>query len=144
MRTFFVLGLAAVAIPAAHAVASGHTLECPQAPPAAWNMPTAQLSGVEVLSAPAGETIDDKSPPSLMPDDQSLRAGTLHQSWRMDGDEAAWVRFVDCHYRESDRHGTDRVLRLDASHLVKCERTVSHFSKTNGATKLSKDQMTCD
>ncbi|MGO8917035.1 MAG: STY0301 family protein [Stellaceae bacterium] len=140
MRILLVLVLAAVAGPLAHAAAPRHKLECPQSPPADWNMPTARLSGVEVLSAKIGETIDDNSPPSLMPDESSLRAGTLHQSWRMDGDGSGWVRFVDCHYQ-----ATDRVLRLDANHLARCERIVTHFSETTGATtKLSTDRITCD
>jgi hypothetical protein len=135
---------AALAIPTADAAAPRHKLECPQAPPAAWNMPTARLSGVEVLSARVGETIDDKSPPSLTPDDESIRAGTLHQTWRMDGDGPGWVRFVDCRYRTPDRPSAERVLRLDAGHLATCERIVSHFSKTAGTTALSKDLMACD
>jgi hypothetical protein len=139
MRILAVFMLAALAAPVAQAAPTGHKLECPQSAPSDWNMPAAPLAGVEVLSAQIGETIDDKSPPSLTPDENSLRAGTLHQSWQMDNDGDGWVRYVDCHYQ-----GTDRVLRLDANHLAKCERTVTHFSRTGGATKLSKETMSCD
>lgn len=92
-----------------------------------------------MLSARVGQAIDDKNPPSLMPDDQSQSGGTLHQSWRMDSDGPGWVRFVDCHYQ-----GADRVLRLDANRLSRCERTVTHFSKTAEGTGPSIDQMACD
>ncbi len=139
MRILLSLILAAAAISTAHAAPPSHKLECPQSAPADWNVPTARLSGVEVLSAKVGEAIDNKSPPSLMPDDQSLSAGTLRQSWRMDSDGPGWVRFVDCHYQ-----GTDRVLRLDANHLSRCERTVTHFTKTAEATEPSIDRMACD
>lgn len=144
MRLLVVLALAALAaptlaIPTAHAAAPRHKLECPQSPPAAWHMPTARLSGVEVLSARVGETIDDNSPPSLVPDDERIRAGTLHQTWRMDGDGPGWVRFVDCRFE-----GSDRVLRLAADHLARCERTMTHFSKVTGTTTLSKETMVCD
>ncbi len=139
MRILLALVLVTAGIPVAHAEPPHHKLECPQTAPADWRMPQARLSGVEVLSAKVGEAIDDKSPPSLVPDDQSLSAGTLHQSWRMDSDGPGWVRFVDCHYQ-----GTDRVLRLDANHLVRCERTLTHFSKTAEANEPSIDQMTCD
>jgi hypothetical protein len=138
MRVLLIAGLAAIAVPA-QAAAPGHKLECPQAAPADWHLPGAALSGVEVLSAQVGETIDDKSPPSLTPDGQSQRAGTLRQSWQMDNDGDGWVRYVDCHYQ-----GTDRVLRLEASHLKTCARVVTHFSKTSGTTTLSKETMACD
>jgi hypothetical protein len=131
--------LLGLVVAAAADAAATHKLECPAAAPADWNLPGAPLSGVEVLSAPIGETIDEKSPPSLVPDENTLRAGTLRQSWRMDGDGSGWVRFVDCRYR-----GSLRVLRLEASHLASCERVVTHFSETSGAGKLSKETMICD
>ncbi len=132
-----VLALAAFAAPGQAAPA--HKLECPASPPVDWNLPASSLSGVEILSAQIGEIIDDKSPPSLTPDDETLRAGTLRQSWRMDNDGDGWVRYVDCHYQ-----GSDRVLRLEANHLAKCERVITHFSKTTGAGKLSKETLACD
>jgi hypothetical protein len=119
--------------------AAAHTLECPTAAPTAWHVGDSRLAGVEVLSAPAGSAIDETAPPSLVPDEQSLRDGTLRQTWVMNGDGPGWTYFVDCHYA-----GSDRVLRLDAHAVKRCERTITHFSKAAGVGKQSEEHMACD
>ena len=129
--------LTVVAAPAAMA-APADTLECPAAAPAAWHVGDAPLAGVEVLPAPEGAKIDETAPPSLVPDEESLRDGTLHQAWVMNGDGPGWAFFVDCHYA-----GSDRLLRLDAHAMKRCERTITHFSKSSGASRDSQQRMLC-
>jgi hypothetical protein len=121
------------------AAAGGHRLECPAVAPPDWGAPQGRLSGVEVLAAKDGEAIDEKSPPSLVPDSESLRAGTLHQRWQMNGYGAGWRFYVDCRYQ-----GSERVLRLDAGAVRSCDRFVSKFSRTTGASKQSEDSLACD
>lgn len=124
---------------AAEDAAPRHKLECPAVAPAVWGLAGAKLAGVEVLSAPRGEKIDETAPPSLMPDGQSLAAGTLRQEWRMNEDGPGWVFFVDCHYR-----GSERVLRLDAAGVKRCQRTIAHFSPSAGESAGSEQAMVCD
>jgi hypothetical protein len=119
--------------------APAHKLSCPAAAPAEWARVRAPLNGVEVLSTPPNEPIDDTAPPSLVPDTNVIRKGTLYQTWRMDADEPGWKRFVDCHYR-----GTKRLLRLPADGLHQCTRTITHFRKSRGATAQSVDTIVCD
>jgi len=76
------------------------------------------LSGVQVLSAKPGDTIDETAPPDLVPNQQRTRAGTLHSVWRMNSDGPDWQFFVWCHYA-----GTKRVLKLDAPNVKQCEHT---------------------
>ena len=139
MRSFVALiALVFMGDPAC-AEAQDYTLECPAHAPKDWGLPNAPLSGVEVLSAPKGQAIDETAPPSLVPDETSIRSGTLHQSWQMNADGPGWVFFVDCHYK-----GTDRILRLDAKNVTRCDRTISHFSKTTGGeTARSEQRMRC-
>ena len=121
------------------APAGEHRLECPAAAPADWPTPHGRLAGVAVLAAKDGEAIDETAPPSLVPDNESLRAGTLHQRWRMNGYGAGWHFYVDCRYE-----GSARVLRLDASAVKSCDRFVSKFSRTTGASTQSQDSLACD
>ena len=96
----------------------GHALECPAHAPADWKASPGVLSGVQVLSAKHGEVIDEAAPPDLVPDDQSTLGGVLHSTWRMNGDGPEWMFFVWCHYA-----GTERVLKLDAPKVKRCEYT---------------------
>ena len=143
MRETMIPALVALLVPIlmgdpAHADVQGHALECPARAPDDWKLPNAPLSGVEVLSSREGEAIDETAPPSLVPDEQSIQSGTLHQSWKMNADGPEWIFFVDCHYK-----GTDRILRLDARTVTRCDRTISHFSRTTGETARSEQRMRC-
>jgi hypothetical protein len=121
------------------AAAAGHRLECPAVAPADWGAPQGKLSGVAVLAAKDGEPIDETAPPSLVPDGESLRAGTLHQRWRMNGYGAGWRFYVDCRYQ-----GSARVLRLDAGAVKSCDRFISKFSRTSGESGQSENSLACD
>ena len=72
------MGLAALVLAGP---ACAHGLECPARAPADWHASSGVLDGVQVLSARQGEKIDDRSPPTLVPDDQSTRNGVLHSVW---------------------------------------------------------------
>jgi len=109
--------LAACAAAAPSVAAPGHVLECPARAPAEWGDARGALVGVDVLSTRRGEAIDDAAPPSLVPDSQVIRAGTLHQSWRMNQDGPDWQYHVWCRYS-----GTTRVLKLAAPGVRQCER----------------------
>jgi hypothetical protein len=96
---------------------TGHALSCPTQAPAEWGAGRQALVGVDVLSAKRDEPIDETAPPSLIPDQQATRAGTLHQVWRMNGDGPDWLFYVWCRYA-----GTDRILKLAAPGVRRCER----------------------
>lgn len=121
------------------AAAESHGLQCPATAPPAWGLvPSPPLSGVEVLSAPTGTEIDNDAPPSLMPDTQDNYNRTLHQSWQMNNDGPGWSFFVDCHYA-----GTQRVLRLDAAGVTRCDYSVSPYSMSNGPDVPAHHQLVC-
>jgi hypothetical protein len=130
-------GLALAAVPAA--AATSHRLECPAVAPAEWAQPGARLSGVEVLATRAGQPIDDSAPPSLVPDMESFRAGTLHQRWQMNQYGDGWRFYVDCRYQ-----GAERVLRLDAVQVKSCNQFISKFSRDKGESKRSERRLYCD
>jgi hypothetical protein len=121
------------------AAAAGHRLECPAVAPADWGLSRARLSGVAVLATEDGETIDEAAAPTLVPDSETMRAGTLHQRWQMNvyGPDSRF--YVDCRYR-----GTDRVLRLDAGQVKRCEREITHFSRATGESQQSENRLYCD
>ena len=121
------------------AVAAGHRLECPTVAPADWALPRARLSGVAVLAAKDGEAIDEASPPTLVPDSETISAGSLHQRWQMNVYGPGSRFYVDCRYQ-----GSDRVLRLDAGQVKLCERVVTKFSRTTGESSQSENRLTCD
>ena len=98
--------------------AGAHGLECPAHAPADWHASPGVLNGVQVLSAKQGEKIDDQSPPTLVPDDQTTRNGVLHSVWQMNGEGPEWQFFVWCRYA-----GSERVLKLDAPRVKRCEYT---------------------
>lgn len=103
----------------AHAGAqTRYRLECPLEAPAEWGGPRGQLVGVQVLSAKRGEVIDETAPPDLIPNRQTTHAGVVRQTWRMNADGPDWLYYVWCRYA-----GTDRVLRLAAPNVKRCERT---------------------
>jgi hypothetical protein len=114
------LALAALAAGGAAAADTRHRLECPRQAPAEWGGTHGTLVGVDVLSARRGEAIDESAPPSLVPDNQWSRAGTLHQTWRMNADGPDWQFYVWCRYA-----GSTRVLKLAASDVRQCERLLS-------------------
>jgi len=121
------------------AAAESHGLQCPATAPSAWGpVPSPPLSGVEILSAPTGTKIDNGAPPSLMPDTQDTYNRALHQSWQMNNDGPGWSFFVDCHYA-----GTQRILRLDAAGLTRCDYSVSPYSLTNGPDVPAHHQLVC-
>ncbi len=116
-----------------------HKLECPEFAPAGWGAGKGALSGVDVLSSPAGEPIDEHAPPTLAPDDETVEGGTLRQTWQMNNDGAGFVSFVDCHYQ-----GTPRPLRLDAKATKICVRSIAPFDKAKGAAADAKQALYCD
>ena len=78
------------------------------------------MIGVQVLSAKRGEAIDEAAPPDLVPDQQTIHSGTLHQIWQMNAEGPDWVYFVWCRYV-----GSGRILKLEAANVKRCERTLS-------------------
>ena len=113
----------AVVLIAATTLASAHALQCPEGP----------LVGVDVLSAKHGEAIDEASPPSLVPDEQTTRAGIVHQVWRMNGEGPEWDYFVWCRYQPA------KLVKLPAPKVKRCERT---FSASH--PERPPQQMVCD
>lgn len=109
---------------AATTLAGAHTLQCPDGP----------LAGVDVLSAKHGEAIDEAYPPTLVPDEQTTRAGVVHQVWRMNGEGPDWDYFVWCRYQQPDR-----LVKLPAPKVTRCERT---FPATH--PDRPPQQMVCD
>ena len=105
---------------AAHAQAAAAALACPATAPAEWGAKPGVLNAVQVLSARRGEVIDEAAPPDLIPDAQSTRGGILHSIWKMNSDGPEWLFSVWCHYA-----GTQRVLKLDAPGVRRCEYTTS-------------------
>ena len=72
-----------------------HRVACPGEAPAEWGLPKpAPLEQPAVLSQPTGEPIDEKAPPSLVPDRGYARGNVWHNVWMM-GDEPHWSHFVD-------------------------------------------------
>jgi hypothetical protein len=121
------------------AAAAGHRLECPAVAPADWALPHARLSAVAVLAAKDGEAIDEASPPTLVPDSETISAGSLHQRWQMNVYGPGSHFYVDCRYQ-----GSDRVLRLDAAPVKICERVVTKFNRATGASPQSQNRLYCD
>ena len=113
--------------------ATHHKLACPAQAPAAWGIGAHPLAGVEVLSAPHGEKIDETAPPSLVPDEQTRHGRTLQQVWTMNADGPGWDFYVDCHYAQ-----TARILRLPAGGVARCERRLL-TARADGPQSL-----TCD
>ncbi len=130
------LGGVAVAWPL---MASAHAIDCPATAPASWGVGAAKLAGVEILSQPKGEKIDETAPPSLMPDETKIAAGTLRQYWTMNDAGAGWDFFVDCHYA-----GTTRVLRIEADRVKRCDRAIMHYRKSGDPDPRSVDSLSCD
>jgi hypothetical protein len=108
------------------AAPAAHKLECPATAPADWGVPAARLDQVDVLSMKPGENVDEKAPPALMPDKQSVRSGVLHQTWELRAMAAGGeVQQLWCRYA-----GSGRILKLPAQRLQRCEQTITHFSTT--------------
>jgi hypothetical protein len=125
-------------VASAHA-AQQHPFECPSQAPAEWGLTKpAPLDQVAVLSQPAGTSIDDHSPPSLVPDRGFARGSVWHNIWLM-GDEPGWSHFVDCRFR-----GSERVLRLKADGLKQCEQTARPYSAKGGVGDNAVQTMKCD
>jgi len=116
-----------------------HRLECPAQAPADWHLPRpAPLSAAAVLSQPVGQPIDERAPPSLVPDRGFARGTVWHNVWLM-GDEPGWAHFVDCGYR-----GSERVLRLRADGLKRCEQTAAPYAARTGVANDAVHTMVCD
>jgi hypothetical protein len=130
------LGGAAVALPL---MAQAHTIDCPATAPASWGIGGAKLAGVEILSQPKGEKIDETAPPSLVPDETTIAGGTLRQYWTMNGAGAGWDFFVDCQYA-----GTTRFLRIEADTVKRCDREITHYRKSGDPDPRSVDSLRCD
>ena len=121
------------------ATAAQTELRCPDAAPADWGLkPTPSLSGVEILSARKGEKIDEKAPPSLVPDTSDTRNGTLHQTWQMNSDGPEWSYFIDCHFG-----GTSRILRIDAGGTTLCDYTVAPFGANGREGPNARHRLVC-
>ena len=139
MKTIVALLLAALPWPLAAQAAPAHKIACPATAPAAWGLAGAKLSGVEILSQPKGETIDETAPPSLVPDDTKISGGTLRQFWTMNASGPGWESFVDCHYA-----GTKRLLRINANAVKRCDRTITHYRESGEPDPRSVDSLACD
>ena len=137
----FVTMLCVAAIPwtVAAQTASRHKIECPAMAPADWGLSGAKLSGVQILSQPKGQRIDETAPPSLVPDRSTVSGGTLHQVWTMNGDGPGWDFFVDCHYT-----GTTRLLRIPGDGVKRCDRTITHFRSRGAPDPRSLELLHCD
>jgi hypothetical protein len=130
------LGAAIVAWPLA---AQAHAIDCPATAPASWGVGAAKLAGVEILSQPKGEKIDETAPPSLMPDETKITGGILRQYWTMNDSGAGWDFFVDCRYA-----GTTRFLRIEAAGVKRCDRAVTQYRKSGDPDPRSVDSLHCD
>ena len=116
-----------------------HKIECPATAPAEWGISGAKLSGVQILSQPEGEKIDETAPPSLAPDETKISGGTLHQYWTMNTGGPGWDFFVDCQYA-----GTKRFLRIKANTAKRCDRTITHYNRGGDPDPRSVDSLHCD
>lgn len=106
--------------------ALGKPLSCPALAPAGWGLAHARLESVRVLSYPADEALNDAQPlPIMAPDDETTRAGTLVQTWRMNTDFPQFAFKFDCLYT-----GTERFLRIDAACVKLCVATSGTQGKT--------------
>jgi hypothetical protein len=116
-----------------------HRLECPPQAPSEWGLSNpAPLDQVGVLSQPIDQSIDDTSPPTLVPDRGYARGSVWHNTWLM-GDEAGWSHFIDCRYR-----GSSRVLWIKADGLEQCEQTAQPYSAKAGIADRAMQTMACD
>jgi hypothetical protein len=98
----------------------------------------APLDQVTVLSQPTGTPIDERAPPSLVPD-RGFADGTVwHNIWLL-VDQPGWSHFVDCRYR-----GSPRILRLNADSLKQCEQTARPCSFKGGVADNAVQAMKCD
>jgi hypothetical protein len=131
------LFLAALVASGAEA-APAHKLACPATAPAEWGG-GGKLSGVQILSQPKGEKIDETATPSLMPDRTDISAGTLRQYWTMNEAGPGWDFFVDCRYAD-----TGRFLRLDANTVKRCDRTITHYRRSGDPDPRAIDSLACD
>ena len=129
----------AVNTSSARAAEIQHRLECPDAAPSEWHLPTkAPLVQAAVLSNRIGQAIDEATPPSLVPDRGYALGEVWHNLWTM-GDEPGWSHFVDCHYK-----GVPKVLRLEADGLKQCEQTARPFDSKKGVSTTAVQTMWCD
>jgi hypothetical protein len=140
-RTAFLLTTLMVCqliVASAHA-AQQHRVECPPQAPADWDLTKpAPLDQVAVLSQPTGTPIDERSPPSLVPDRGFARGSIWHNIWLM-GDEPGWSHFVDCRFR-----GSERVLRIKADGLKQCEQIARPYSAKGGVADNAVQTMACN
>jgi hypothetical protein len=124
---------------ASSAQAQQHRVECPKEAPAEWSLhKPAPLDQVAVLSQPTGKAIDDRSPPSLVPDRGFPKGNVWRNIWLM-GDEPGLSHFIDCRYR-----GSERILRLKADGLKQCEQTAKPYSTKGGVADNAAQMMVCE
>ena len=129
----------AIMIATPTAAAPQHRLECPATAPADWHLPAnSPLSQPAVLSEKTGQPIDDKAPPSLVPDRGFVQGNVWHNIWLM-GDEPGWSHYVDCQYR-----GSPKILRLKADGLKQCEQTAQPYDPKSGVSANAVHTMWCD
>ena len=112
MKTLLALTLAVLMAEQACAQA----LACPKRSPTPLGKPQTRLSGVQVLAWPIAQPLPpDSAPPILAPYEARTIGRLLHQYWNMnvspDNDDR-----VECRYG-----GAERVLRLDANSVKRCE-----------------------
>ncbi|MDR3535011.1 MAG: hypothetical protein P4L71_00800 [Acetobacteraceae bacterium] len=137
-RRAAVLLLAALA--PAPAAAETHVLQCPVVAPREWRLPPpATLAGIDILSLPKGETIDEAAPPALVPDTEDVRGRVLHQSWRMNADGPGWSFFIDCRYA-----GSARILRFEGWGLRRCDYYVAPYTAARPIQAGAVHKLVCD
>lgn len=101
------------------------SVSCPQAAPSTWNLPTARLDSVRVLSYPANQPpVDGGALPILAPIREWTSAGTLYQRWDINFDAPRYLFQVDCLYA-----GTERYLRLDLPGIEQCIAAIQQRTK---------------
>lgn len=136
MRYPIALAAALLFVASAHAQ---HRVECPAHPPGDLGAPAgAPLEQVAVLSEKDGVAIDDKAPPSLVPDRGFARGGTWHNVWILQP-EPGWSFYIDCQYR-----GATRVHRLPAKAVRQCEQTATPYTQRGGVAATATHTLSCD
>jgi hypothetical protein len=118
---------------------SKYLLECPSEAPSSWgvgdNRPLQQSA---VLDLPTGQTIDDKSPPSLAPDTSFEAGKTWHNVWQMK-DSPGRSHLIECRYS-----GTTRILRWKADGLQQCEQIIEPYDPKKGFPAKTRQSLGCE
>jgi hypothetical protein len=135
--TFSLTLTLALLLAATQAQAAGHRLACPAGAPADWGARLGPLEQAAVLFEKTGVEIDERAPPSLVPDRGFARGKVWHNIWLMH-DEPGWTHYVHCQYR-----GSSRVLRLRADGLRQCEQTATPYRPGRGVAQEAVQTLVC-